>query len=173
MRAYRFLLPAVALAAAACSPTLDWRELHPRGSGAQLLFPCKPQSHTRTLQLAGASVSLSLHACNAGDMTFALAAADVGDAARVPAALQELREAAQRNLGGGGQPLGMPRIQGMTPQPQAQRVRVQGRMPDGSAVQEQVLVFARDTRVYQASVLGAALDAEAVETFFSSIRLGS
>jgi hypothetical protein len=168
MRLALLLLP---VAVAACTPTLDWRELRPEGSGAQLLFPCKPSSHARTLELAGARASLTLHACKAGGATYALAVADVGDLARVAPALMQLREAAQRNLGGAAQTLAPPRVPGMTPQAQAQRLLVQGRLPDGSAAQEQLAVFARGTRVYQASVLGAALDPEGVETFLESIRL--
>jgi len=168
MRLALLLLPA---AVAACTPTLDWRELRPEGSGAQLLFPCKPSSHARTLELGGSRITLTLHACRAGDATYALAVADVGDLARVGPALVQLREAAQRNLGGRAQALAPPRVPGMMPQAQAQRVLVQGRLPDGSAVQEQLAVFSRATRVYQASVLGAALDAEGVETFLGSIRL--
>ena len=44
-------------------------------------------------------------------------------------------------------------------------------MPDGSATQQQLIVFSRGTRIYQASVLGASLDGEGVETFLGSIRL--
>ena len=157
----------------ACSPALDWRESQPEGAFAQLMFPCKPATHVRTLDLAGARVPVSLHACAAAQMTFALAVADVGDLARVGPALEQLREAAHANLGGAVQPLAIPRIEGMTPQPATQRLLVRGRRPDGSAIQEDVFVFARATRVYQASVLGVSLEAEAVETFLGSIRLRS
>ena len=44
-------------------------------------------------------------------------------------------------------------------------------MPDGRAVTEQVAVFAKGTRVFQAMALGDKLDAEAVDTFFGSLRL--
>ena len=39
------------------------------------------------------------------------------------------------------------------------------------ATQQQLIVFSRGTRIYQASVLGASLDGEGVETFLGSIRL--
>ena len=34
------------------------------------------------------------------------------------------------------------------------------------------LVFSHGTRVYQATMLGATLDAEAQETFFGALRVG-
>ena len=33
--------------AAACTPTLDWREVRPEASGLVALFPCKPDRHAR------------------------------------------------------------------------------------------------------------------------------
>jgi hypothetical protein len=167
---YRAVLPAL-LCFAACTPTLDWRELRPAGSAAQLLFPCKPGEQTRPLELAGARVPMTLHVCTAGGATYALAVADVGDAARVGPALVQLGDAAKRNLQGRAEVLPLPHIAGTTPQPQMQHVRVRGRLPDGSAVQQEFAVFSRGTRVYQASVLGPSLDSEGVETFLGSIRL--
>jgi hypothetical protein len=137
------------------------------------MFPCKPGSQERRLQLAGAPVSITLHACSAGSMTFALAVGDVQEVERVVPALVQLRESAQRNVGGAAQVLALPRVDGMTPQPQTQRLLLEGRLPDGEAVREQVLVFSRGTRVYQASVLGRALDPEAADAFLGSIRLRS
>ena len=160
------------LACAACSPTLDWRESRPEQSGAQLLFPCRPSSHTRPVELAGVRVPLTMHACKAGDAVYALTVADVGVAARVAPALAQLADAAPRNLEGSARALPLPTIAGATPQSQARRLLVSGHRPDGSAAQEQAMVFSRGTRVYQASVLGASLDAEGVETFLGSIRLG-
>ena len=63
------------------------------------------------------------------------------------------------------------KVEGATPNPASQRVQFQGRMPDGRAVTEQVAVFAKGTRVFQAIALGDKLDAEAADTFFGSLRL--
>lgn len=167
----RFVSSVVIFGLAACSPTLDWRELRLAGSGAQLMFPCKPSSQTRPLELGGVRVPLTLHACSAGGATYALAVGDVGDAGRIAAALTQLGDAATRNLGGDAQALPLPHVAGATPQPQSRRLLVRGHLPDGSAVQQQLAVFSRGTRIYQASVLGASLDGEGVETFLGSIRL--
>lgn len=166
-------LPMALLAAAlaACSPAQDWRALQPADSGAALLFPCKPLTHARDIVLAGHRLRLTLHACTAGDgNSYALAVAELGDPARVAAALQALRASAAANIGAGaGTPLPLA-VAGATPNPQAQRIALQGLRPDGQPLQAQVAVFAKGTRVYQATVLGRRLDAQAADTFFDALR---
>jgi len=155
---------------AACTPTLDWREVRPEGSGAVLLFPCKPSTEARTVALAGAPVSMRLVVCRADGLTWALTYADVTDPARVAPAIEALRAAAQLNLGGTAEALGPMQVKGMTPNPQAQRVRLRGKLPSGEAVVQESGFFSRGTWVYQATVLGTRLDGEAVASFFDSIR---
>jgi len=162
---------ALACSLAACTPTLDWREVRPEGAGVLAMFPCKPAGHARRLPLGGSAVEMTLHACTAGGTTFALGHADVGELRRVEVALAELWAAAARNIGAAGAHAAAPlRIEGMTPQPQAGRQAFAGQLGDGRRVEEQVAVFARGTRVFQASMVGATLDAEAVETFFGALR---
>ena len=155
----------------ACTPELNWRELRPAGSGVTLLLPCKPDSHARQVKLGPDSVRLELHACTAAGTTWALAFADMGDPARVGPALLELRRAAAGNVGAlESQSLAL-EVEGATPNPASQRIQIQGRMPDGRAVTEQVAVFAKGTRVFQAIAMGEKLDAEAADNFFGSVRL--
>lgn len=157
-------------ALAACSPALDWREARPEDSGLLLLMPCRPDHFQRSVLLAGMAVRLALDSCSAGDTTWAVAHADVGDPARVGAALDALREATARNVGAAaGSPLALS-VSGSTPQAQSVRVVLQGQRPDGQPLQAQVAVFARGTRVFQATALGARLPAEGAETFFGSLR---
>lgn len=160
-----------AVATLACTPALDWREVRPAGSGITLLFPCKPDSHARQVQLGPNSVRLELHACTAAATTWALAFADIGDPARVGPALVELRSAAARNLAASAPQTLDLKVEGATPNPASQRVQLQGRMPDGRAVTEQIAVFTKGTRVFQAIAVGEKLDAEAVDNFFGSLRL--
>jgi hypothetical protein len=161
-----------ACSALACTPTLDWREVRPSGSGVQLMLPCKPASHARAVTLAGAQVEMSLYACSAGKATYALVFADMADPARVTPALAELVRAAGSHL----QPTAPPRstpilVPGMTPNDQAARWELAGRLPDGRTLQEHAAFFAYGTRVYQATMVGERLDAEALETFFGALRV--
>lgn len=170
------VLPMLAAVAAswllvACSPVFDWRELQPEGSGVAVQFPCKPDRHARPQRLAGQRVVMEMLVCEAGGVTFALSFADVPDPATVGAALEELRGLAIGNVAGtltGSQPA---RVPGMTPHEQALRLAIDGRLPDGRAVGEHVVLFARGLRVYQASLLGGKLPAEPVDAFVASLRL--
>jgi hypothetical protein len=156
---------------AACTPELDWREVRPAGTSAQALLPCKPASHARRVTLAGAEVEMTLHACRAADATWAIAHADLADPARVSRALDELAQAAQRNVDAAkasSQPSAVP---GMTPNPSARHWRIEGRLADGRAVVETVVLFAHGTRVVQASVIAERADAAALATFVESLRV--
>lgn len=154
---------------AACTPTLDWREVRP-AEGVVALFPCKPTALTREVTLAGQVVSMALHACSAGGQTWGVAVADVRDPGRVGRTLDELRSSAASNLGAvSAQPLPL-QVPGATPNPSAAREVLEGRSPDGRMLARQVAVFARGTLVVQATVLGTALPAEAVDTFYGGLR---
>ena len=160
----------LALCLAACTPTLNWREV-PLEGGAVALFPCKPEHLARTLSLAGQPVTMTLHACQAAGLRFAVAQADVRSPARVNAALAALVAAQARNL----QtllPLSEPvQVPGVTSNVQARRYVLEGRRPDGSAVQAQLLVFAHGTQVLQATVLDGTSDAAAVRTFMDALHV--
>lgn len=167
----RFSISILGMALLACAPALDWREQRPAGAGITLLFPCKPDSHARQVRLGADTVRLELHACSAAGATWALAFADVADPTRVGPALIELSSAAARNVGA-SEPLKLKLdVPGATPHPASQRVQLQGRMPDGKGVVEQLAVFSRGTRVFQATALAERLDAEAADNFFGSLRL--
>ena len=165
------LAAALAGPLSACSPALDWREMRPDGSGAVISFPCRPSSHARKVRLAGGDVELTLYACTAGDITWALAWADVTDPARVAQAVDELRRSAAANIGAvtaTDLPLAVP---GATPNLGAGRVALSGQRSDGQVVQEQMAVVVKGTRVLQATALGAQLPPEAMEIFFGGLRL--
>ena len=165
-------LTCLASAALACTPRFDWREVQPEGSGLTVLFPCKPASRARRLPLAGVTVEMALYACSAGGSTFAVGFADVGQPQLVRHALEELAAAAVRNATAQDAPASAPlRVEGATPNALAGRQAFNGLLPDGQRIQEQVAVFVRGTRVFQATVVGARLDAEAIEYFFGALRL--
>ena len=154
---------------AACSPALDWREFVPEGTDISVSFPCRPDRHARAVTVAGATAQMEMLACNAGDATFALAFVDVADPARVGATLAELRATAARNLQDASPQAAPLQIKGMTPNEQAARLAITGRLPDGAAVQEHAAFFSRGLRVYQASVIGARPAPTVIETFIAGL----
>ncbi len=162
----------LAVGMASCTPALNWREVRPDGAGLAALFPCKPDLHTRRLPLAGTLVEMSLLACTTAGATYAVGFADVAEPERVPRALDELAGAAARNIGSTAVPATLSlRVTGMTPHAQARRQALAGHGVDGRQVHEQVAVFARGARVYQATMVGVRLDDDAVAMFFGALRL--
>lgn len=165
------LLVAAALLSAACSPVLDWRQLHPEGWGLGVSLPCRPASLARQVPLAGPPVELTLLACTADGHTFAIASADMAEPARVDAALQALGAAAVANVQGRVEAEHPAAVPGMTPYPAARRWQAAGRLPGGTAVRQQVLVFAHGLRVFQATVVGPRADEGLAKPFFDSIEV--
>jgi hypothetical protein len=164
-------LLAWALLCAACTPAWDWRDMPVDGTALRVALPCKPDVHMRELPLGGRTVRWTLRSCQAEGLTFGLAWADLGDPARVAPALQELTRAAAANLHAGPVLLGPASVPGSTPQALAQRLRVQGRLPDGRGLQQEMVVFAHGTQVFQATVLGPQVQAPLVQPLFDSLRL--
>ncbi len=55
--------------------------------------------------------------------------------------------------------------------PGSRRLVVDGRRPDGQPAHMQMAVFVHGTRIYQATVLGAQLPADAADTYIDSLRV--
>jgi hypothetical protein len=160
----------VAAFCAACSPTLDWREFVPEGSGLSVTLPCRPDRNVRAVPLAGVTSQMSMLSCAAGGATYALSFVDVADPARISPTLAALRAAAVGNLHAAPPQVLPLQIKGMTANDESSRLSIVGRLPDGSTVQEHAAFFTRGLRVYQAAVIGARPDSEAVQTFFSGLN---
>lgn len=167
-----FLVLLAGLGLAACSPTYNWREVHADG-GLEATLPCKPRDDTRRVTLAGRLADMRLLSCEAGSAIWAIGTADVREAGAVGEALSGLRAALGANIGSTSELKGPASIAGATPFPAAGHFAATGKRRDGSAVQAEALVFARGTRIYQASVLrpGTASGSlrEAQEQFFASL----
>ncbi len=163
---------ALLLTASACSPTFNWREWRVDGTPLLALLPCKVESATRPVPLAGAGAApteLHMHSCEAGNLRFAVAWADVGQAARVAPALSAWRSASLQAIRASGADwpaalAGVDTLQG---------VQAQGVDPQGHAVQTRALYFARGSQVFQAAVYGPRLPDEVLDAFFSGLQLAA
>ena len=154
----------------ACSPTLDWRETAAEGSGVVAMFPCRPDRHDRAVRLVGTDLRMQMHSCRAANASFSLTYVDAAQPAQVGRLLEELHGRAVSNIAGvsAGRPFAVP---GATPNERSAQWRIEGRLPDGRGVTEHAAFFVKGSRVYQASALGEAVSADAVETFFGAIRV--
>lgn len=162
---------ALALAAGACSPTLNWRDVRAASGVVALQFPCRPDSLERQVALAGPPVALQLLHCEAGGRNWAFSQADVHDMSRVAPALQLLRQTAQTNIAAvDATPFA---VQVAGADPGATGVALAGRLPGGEPVELRTVVFAHGTRVHQVTVYGATVPAVTAAVFFDSLRVGS
>lgn len=154
----------------ACSPTLNWREVHPESSDQLIaMFPCKPEHHARQLALpglAGGPVTLHVLSCEADGARWALSYLNAGDAVRRSQALGLLSQSLNANMQPGQHPrppkdLGPTRVPGMTQHPDARTWWQSGQRPvsqDGIVpVQVVAWHFSHGLQVYQASVWQASL----------------
>ncbi|HYD95127.1 MAG TPA: hypothetical protein VEC01_07370 [Noviherbaspirillum sp.] len=154
---------ACALLLAACSPKFDWREVRGGDAPFIVLLPAKPASHTRTIDLDGVKVAMTMTAAEVDGVTFAVGSAEMQDAAQAQQALAAMKTALVRNIGGSI-------TQEKTAGPATIDVEAKG-------AQARVLIArfaARDKRIYQAVMLGneKAISRDAADTFFTSFKPG-
>jgi hypothetical protein len=164
----RALLAAVLFAAAACTPTFNWREITVEPVGLHAMLPCKPDRAEHRTELAP-SRPLVLHAvgCEAGDASYAVLYGDVGNGADVSGTLALWKKASLAGAHAnaqGEQAFHLPGAAG------AALVRAQGQRPDGAPLQSQAAYFARGTMVFQAMVYAGVLKPEMTEAFFAGLR---
>ena len=159
-----------ALLLAACSPALDWREVPLAGTDLLGRFPCHPSHVVRNVELMGRQQQFALTSCDAGGVTYGIITTDVEDPTRVDAALTTLAEAARRSVGASNATIVPLAFAGVTPYRGDIRMRLSGRRGDGQGVEESISLFARGTRVFQATAIGPALPPAAVEPFHAGLR---
>lgn len=161
-----------ATAMAACTPTLDWRDVRdPQGHWTAQL-PCKPVTVTRSVTLGSQTIPMTLMACEAGGTTWALATADVHDPAQVGPALALLRPSVGERLAQ-VQPVAAAASwtpPGATPQPAAGTWHGRGRTPDARTLEVYSAAASRGTVVLLATAMGEKLAPQARAEFIASVR---
>jgi len=168
------LLLLFAAAAASCSPTFNWREVRTEGAPLLALMPCKPENAVRSVPLGGTPTTLHMQSCDTGGLTFAVAWAELDDAARAPEALAQWRVAALAAI----------RVEpglALDPKTQwpvkvsgagaAQGLVAQGSTHDNRPVQMRAVYFSRGSQIFQGALYGAQLPEAEVTTFFEGLRL--
>jgi hypothetical protein len=156
------LLPMFVAAAvlAGCSPAYNWRDYTSADGAYRVLFPAKPATHTRAIDLGGIKVDMTMTAAEVEGTTFAVGTALAPDAAQAQATLPAMRQALLRNIGaqdaGDGVTLDVDAVGKGNRGP----VRLVGRF------------VAKGTRMYQVIVLGTpgAMPPEHTEQFLSSFK---
>ena len=158
----RRLLPALLATSllAACNPTYNWREYASQEGAYKVLFPAKPATFTRPVDLDGLRVDMTMTAAEVEGVTFAVGSAVAPDPVRARAALPAMRLALLRNIGADEKVFHEDApVDALGAGASRLPLRLQGRFE------------ARGARVYQAIVLGppGAAPPEQVEQFLSSV----
>ncbi|MCA1246901.1 hypothetical protein [Massilia sp. MS-15] len=161
MHIKQFMLAgAAALLLAGCSPTYNWRDYTSPDGSFKALFPAKPATHTRTVDLGGIRVEMTMTAAEVEGTTFAIGTAVAPDAALAHATLPAMRQALLRNIGA---------VDKATSETAALTVDALGKS-QGGPVRLVGRFLARDTRMYQVIVVGKpdAMPPEQTAQFLSS-----
>lgn len=166
---FRIAALACALLLAACSPKYDWREVRGGGAPFTVNLPAKPASHTRQIDLDGMPVTMTMTAAEVDNVTFAVGAAELADAAQSAKAITAMKTALVRNIGGTirqektGTSPAMIAVEATGPP---------GRSTGGHARLLLARFYAKGKFIYQVVVVGeeTAVSREAADTFFTSFK---
>ncbi|MGJ7915573.1 hypothetical protein ACI48D_08890 [Massilia sp. LXY-6] len=152
----------------ACSPKYNWRDYASPDAPYRIMFPVKPASFTRTIDLDGMQVSMTMTAADVDGATFAVGAAEAPDEAHAQAAVAAMQEALMRNIGATANS----RTAAAAPGKNSRDVDATGNS-NGTPVRLVGHFEARGKRFYQVIVLGkpGALPPEQVEQFLTSFKL--
>ena len=176
----------------ACSPALNWRDVRPEGTALVLLLPCKPDKAEKPVPLGGKPTTLKMLGCNAAGATFAVAVADIGDAATGAPILAQWQALTLANMkapplegaagagavvvaasaAAGNQPTQVAalKLPGAASQPPPVLIKARGQRADGTAAAGHAAYFAQGSQLFQVVLYADKIAPEVSETFFSSIR---
>ena len=87
------------LSFAGCSPTFNWRDYSSPEAPFRVMFPDKPSTHTRAIDLNGLKVDMTMTAAQIDGSMFAVGTAKAPDAAQAEAALAAMKTALVKNIG--------------------------------------------------------------------------
>lgn len=167
------LLPALAGATlAACSPTYNWRDYSSPDGSYHVLFPSKPASYTRPVELDGMKVNMTMTAAEVEDTMFAVGSAEAPDPAHAQAALAAMKTALVRNIG--ATITSEKSVAGDKSATQRASIDIEASGAQNGVPMRLLGHFeARDKRFYQVIVMGkaSAIQPEQAEQFLSSFKL--
>jgi hypothetical protein len=180
MRTHSFFTTAIAVSAvamvAACSPKYDWRDYSSPDAPYRVMFPGKPATYTRSVNLDGLKVDMTMTATEVEGAMYAVGHAEAPDAGKARAALDAMKIALVRNIGATTateKPSPSPAAATGGPAPGlASDVAASGVL-NGVPMRLVAHFEARDKRLYQVVVIGPAksIAPEPTEQFISSFKL--
>jgi hypothetical protein len=164
-RLLRIALLMGVFAGVACTPALNWREVHL--GHLSTVLPCKPDTATRPVPLAGQTVSMEMAGCEVAGALFAISRLQAADAAQAGDWMAALRAASLANV----------HMRSVHPQANsgdAQTsfdVLVDGKRPDGAALQARFKWQMLGAEVYQIAAYASSLQPEQTEPLLREVQL--
>ena len=158
---------------AACSPKYNWRDYSSQDAPFRVMFPDKPATHTRSIDLDGLTVNMTMTAVQVDGTMYAVGSAEAPDAAKAQAALGAMKTALVRNIGATITHESASAANGANA---AQRAAIDIEASGSQNGQPMKLIGhfeSRNKRFYQVIVLGRdkAVLPEQTEQFMSSFKL--
>ena len=169
-------LIAAALVLTGCSPQFNWRDYSSDAAPYRIMFPDKPASHTRQIDLDGLKVDMTMTAAQVNGTMFAVGAAEAPDAARAEAALAAMKTALIKNIGATIKSEKVARASSASGAARKQSAAIDIEAIGTQKGEPMRLVGhfeSRDKRFYQVIVMGKEKDMtrENVDMFMSSFKL--
>lgn len=167
---FAVVLCCLGLLLAGCSPAYNWREVHGSNAPYIVLFPDKPETLTRTLDLNGLSVTMTMMAAKVDKVAFAVGSAEVADNTAARAALPVLKDAMLANIHGS---IESDTTSSANPTQESIILKAHGKSAGSGA--ELVLAahfLAHNRYIYQIIVLGPkpVVTQESIDTFLLSFK---
>lgn len=164
------------LALAACSPTYNWRDYSSPDAPFRALFPDKPATHTRKIDIDGLKVDMTMTAAQVDGATFAVGSAEAPDADKAEAALLAMQTALVHNIGATitSKKVGKASAIAGSTQARSAAIDIEAKGAQNGQPMRLVAHFeSRNKRFYQVIVMGRdkALVQDQVDMFMSSFKL--
>lgn len=150
---------------AACNPSLNWRQV--QLGRLETLLPCKPDTASRPVELAGQKLTMDMAGCEAGTALFAISRVKAGEGVQVAAAMAALRQATLANIAS-------PVVQPLAGSGDAQTsfdVLVDGRRSDGTPLQARLKWILAGQEIYQMAAYADHLRSEHMEPLITEARI--
>lgn len=163
-------------ALAACSPKFNWRDYASQDAPYRVMFPEKPATHTRTVDLDGMKVEMTMTAAQVDGTMFAVGTAEAPDADKAEAALVAMKTALVKNIGATikSEKTGKASAMAGSRSARSAALDIEATGTQNGTPMRLIGHFeSRDKRFYQVVVMGKEKDVtkENVEQFMSSFKL--
>ena len=160
----------------ACDPKFNWRDYASQDAPFRVMFPGKPATHTRTVDLDGMKVEMTMTAAQVDGTMFAVGTAVAPDADKAEAALTAMKTALVKNIGATikSEKAGKASAMAGAKAARSAAIDIEATGTQNGTPMRLIGHFeSRDKRFYQVVVMGKEKDVskENVEQFMSSFKL--